>query len=440
MTRSKVAITIGFTFLLELLLAGILTILSILVVGYVSVNAVIFENLSLASYGNGWESVWLFIFFFSDVLFFIILCLIFIEAALLTLRTMVIRGIKAVEKIKNKIFDKAIGLVKTVSLVSLVKLVKINTPKRALISYVIVMVVVFGSGWIAKSVLKNYESPVYRAYQNINLDSDLDEFDFSGELTEEQTYDITIDAGVANVHLYSVTNSTDLKIYYLFDNELQQADYSLSVDTTLDIIDIQANLAQTAYEKYVDPVLPSVEIYLPDAIHIDSLTINIGIFGSLTIQYIEAETLTADVHNADVSIKAEELRIGTIDLKQLNGKLELLVEESDDITLVLDGVYGDVSAKSVTNTLSLSASSNSNIFMYQTVGDAIILNALESAFELREVRVANDITANDAITIDLNDSELIFVNANSGNMTIATISSVSSVVTLRGVENATSGD
>jgi hypothetical protein len=235
------------------------------------------------------------------------------------------------------------------------------------------MVVVFGSGWIAKSVLKNYESPVYRAYQNINLESDLEEFDFSSELSADQTYNITLDAGVANIHLYSVTNSTDLKIYYLYDTLIQQADFSLAVDPSLDTIVISANLAQTAYEKYVDPVLPSVEIYLPDAINIDAITINIATYGSLTMQYVEAESLEVDVHHSDVSINAEKLRIGSIDIKQSNGELQIDVAETDDVTMDLSGVYGDVSLNKVENTVWLSASNNSDIFMYQSIADAYMI-------------------------------------------------------------------
>ena len=88
--------TILLTLLIEIILAAILTIATILVVGYIIVNLETFTNLGFVNYAFRWEKFWIFIFYFSDLLFYLIISLIFIELILFVLRKMITRGIKAV--------------------------------------------------------------------------------------------------------------------------------------------------------------------------------------------------------------------------------------------------------------------------------------------------------------------------------------------------------
>ncbi len=395
--------------------------------GYIVVNLETFTNLSLVNYAVGWEKFWVFVFYFSDLMFYFIISLIFIELILFVLRRMILRGIKAVETIKAVEFPKAIEIVKSISLISVFKAIRINTPKRSIIAYVILMAVVFGSGWISKTVLKAYDSLVYRSYKIINLHSDEQIIDFQDELTDDQRYDIIINTDVANIHLYTVSNTTEAKFYFLYDTETQKSAYSINVDQESNQIIIDLDQSLTNYEKYVDPVLPSIEIYLPSTIKIDLIDVSILTYGSLTMEYVTFGDLKVDSHNADLSITGEGVRVNTIDITQYKGDLQLIIDHSDDVVLDLDKVDASVRLNLVENTLNVTTV-DTELFMYQTDATAIMVTAIDSSLEFREV-------IGDDILIDIDTCELLYVNTSGKNPTVATIVSKNSVTTLRGVIN-----
>lgn len=426
-SKSKNVKTILVTLLIEIILAAILTLATVLVTGYIIVNLETLTNLTFVNYAYRWEKLWIMIFYLSDFLFYIIISLIFIELILFVLRKMILTGIKAVETIKNVEFKKAQEVVKTISLISIFKAMKINTPKRSIIAYVILMVVVFGSGWVAKTVLKANDSLVYRSYEIINLYNDEQIIDFKDELTDDQRYQILIDTDVANIHLYTVSSTTDAKFYYLYDTEAQKQAYTIDIDEELNIITIVLDQNLVSYEKYVDPVLPSIEIYLPSTIKIDLIDVSISTYGSLTMEYVTFGDLVVDSHHADLTITGEGVRVNSIDINQYEGELQLIIDHSDDVTLVLDQVKSSIRLNLVENDL-LVHSIYTDLFIYQTDALSIDITSLDSSLELREV-------VGDTVTMDLDASQLLYVNS-SGNMTtVATIVSNDSVLTLRGVTN-----
>ncbi len=426
-SKSKNIKTILVTLLIEIILAAVLTLATVLIVGYIIVNLETLTNLSFMKYAYRWEKFWIFIFYLSDLLFYIIISLIFIELILFVLRKMILTGIKAVETIKNVEFKKAQEVVKTISLISIFKAMKINTPKRSIIAYVILMVVVFGSGWLAKTVLKANDSLVYRSYEIINLYNEEQIIDFKEELTDDQRYQILIDSDVANIHLYTVSNTTDAKFYYLYDTEAQKQAYTIDIDEVNNIITIHLDQNLTSYERFVDPVLPSIEIYLPSTIKIDLIDVSIAMYGSLTMEYVTFGDLVVDSYHADLTITGEGVRVGSVDINQYEGDLQLIIDHSDDVTLKLEQVEASVRLNLIENQL-LIDSLYSDLFFYQTDALSIGVTSLESSLELREV-------VGDTVTMNLDKSELLYVNS-SGNMTtVATIVSKDSVLTLRGVTN-----
>jgi hypothetical protein len=431
-TKTQKISILLMTLLMEILFTALLTVIIVVIVGYVSVNIVFFDNFSIVGFANGWERFWIFLYFLSDVLYFVLLSLIFFEAALFAVRQIFIRAIKAIEKIQDKDFEKAQTVIKSVSLVTMFKWMKIDTMKRSIITYLIVIALVLGSGWLSKAVLKANDSPVYRAYEVLNLYSDDTIYDFTDELSDEQTYDITISSGVGNIHIYTVANSNEAKFYYLYDTEAQLTAYDLSVDKETDTITILINEDQTAYERYVDPVLPSLEIYLPSSIHIGTITVDIASYGALTMEYLAFAALKVDAKNADLSIKAQDLSVGSIDISQTNGNLILNVDDAESVTLDLDTIDASIRLADIAMAMALTVN-KANIFLYQTVAAGIDITATDSQLELREV-VSGD------TSIDLLRSNLLYVNTSGENQSIATIHSIDSVMTLRGVENAAEGE
>ena len=322
---------------------------------------------------------------------------------------------------------KAVDVVKSISLITFFKAIKINTPKRSIIAYVILMAVVFGSGWIAKTVLKANDSLVYRSYEIINLYSDEQIIDFQDELTDDQQYQILIDTDVANIHLYTVSSTTDAKFYFLYDTNEQKSAYSIDIDEDLNIITVNLDQDTFGYERYVDPVLPSIEIYLPSTIKIDLIDVSISQYGSLTMEYVTFQDLKVKGYQADITITGEGIRVDSIDIDQYLGDLQLILDHSNDVFLKLDQVEGTIRLNLIENSLNIE-SIFSDLFIYQIDSKTIDILATDSSLELREVVGVNH-------SMNLDTTQLLYVNSSGNNTTIVTIVSTNSVLTLRGVTN-----
>lgn len=413
-------------FLIILVLTALLVLGIIFMVGYMEVNAGTFGQLSLVNFANGYEKIWVFVFYFSDVLFYIIISLLFFEMVLMILRTMIIRGIKTIEMIKKNDLKTIIDKVKIVSLISIFRAMKINTPKRGIIAYAVVMVLVFGSGWVAKTVLNSYDSLVYRSDKIINLYSDEKIVDFANEMTDTDLYDIIIDSDIVNVHIYSVANTNKAKFYYLYDTDEQKAAYTMTIDHELNQIHVVLNQNQDGYEKYVDPVLPSVEMYLPGLLKIDQVDINISIYGSVSMEYVTFSDLILETNLADISVKGEGMMVDSVTVKQKMGKLALTFDHIGNVDLTIENVDASLRLNQITSSL-LIDSISSDIFLYQTTANTITIDAVDSELELREVLGQN-------ATITVVNSKLLYVNTKSENPAIVRINSENSELTTKGIK------
>ena len=414
-------------FLVLIVLTALLVLGIIFMVGYMDVNAGTFGQMALVNYARGYEKIWVFVYYFSDVLFYIIISLLFFEMILMILRTMIIRGIKTIEVVKKVDLKVIIEKIKIVSLISIFKAMKINTPKRGIIAYAIVMVLVFGSGWVAKTVLNSNDSLVYRSDKIINLYNDEKIVDFTGEMTDTDLYDIIIDGDIVNVHIYSVANTNEANFYYLYDTEEQKAAYTITIDHELNQIHVVLDQNQDGYEKYIDPVLPSVEMYLPGLLKVDQIDIKVSVYGSVTMEYVTFADLILDTNHSDISVKGEGMMVDSVTVKQNIGKLALTFDRVGNVDLTIENVDATLRLNQITNSL-LIDSISSDIFLYQTTANTMTIDAVTSELELREVLGQN-------ATINLVNSKLLYVNTKSENPAIVTINSENSELTTKGIKN-----
>ena len=419
--------TFLLSLLIEIVLAALLTLSIIFTIGYMRLNVGTFEQLSLVGYASGSEKIWVFIYYFSDILFYIIISLLFFELILMLLRGMVLRGIKTIEIARNLDLSSLTEKVKKVSLTSIFKAMKINTPKRSIIAYVLLMIIVFGSGWVAKVILNANDSFVYRSDKIINLYSDEVLVDLSGETNDSNQYKLIIDGDIVNLHLYTVSNTSEAKFYFLYDTIEQKSAYTLDINKETNEITINLNQNQESYLKYVDPVLPSIEIYLPNTLKIELIDVSIQTYGSMTMEYVTFKDLIIDSYNAELSIKGEVMMVNTVSITQQLGTLALTFDHVEKVDLSIEDVEATLRISQITDTFTIDSKS-SDIFLYQTTTQTMSLIGNNSDFELREVL---GIEAN----INLTNSKLLYVNSNSQNPAIVTISSIDSEITTKGVKN-----
>lgn len=425
--KKNIIKTVLVILIMEIVLAALLALAIIFTVGYMDINAGVFGQMNLVGYARGYEKLWVFIYYLSDILFYLIIALLFFELILLIIRTMVTRGLKAIETIRGNDLKRIIEKVKKVSLITFFKVIKINTPKRSIIAYAIVMALVFGSGWIAKTVLNAYDSLVYRSDKIINLYSDEVLIDFANETTDADQYTILIDSDIVNIHIYSVANTVEGKFYLLYDTPEQKEAYSLDVNKETNAIVINLDQNQESYQKYIDPVLPSVELYLPSTLKVNIVDVSITTYGSLTMEYLTFNDLIIDSRNADLSIKGEGMMVDSINLTQYAGNLSLVFDNVESAHLDIEDVTATLRLNQISDDLVVD-SVLSKIFLYQTTAETLTLNGDESEFELREVAGVNAV-------VNITNSKLLYVNTTSQNPASVTIISENSEITTKGVKN-----
>lgn len=425
--KKNIIKTVLVILIMEIVLAALLALAIIFTVGYMDINAGVFGQMNLVGYARGYEKLWVFIYYLSDILFYLIIALLFFELILLIIRTMVTRGLKAIETIRGNDLKRIIEKVKKVSLITFFKAIKINTPKRSIIAYAIVMALVFGSGWIAKTVLNAYDSLVYRSDKIINLYSDEVLIDFANETTDADQYTILIDSDIVNIHIYSVANTVEGKFYLLYDTPEQKEAYSLDVNKETNAIVINLDQNQESYQKYIDPVLPSVELYLPSTLKVNIVDVSITTYGSLTMEYLTFNDLIIDSRNADLSIKGEGMMVDSINLTQYAGNLSLVFDNVESAHLDIEDVTATLRLNQISDDLVVD-SVLSKIFLYQTTAETLTLNGDESEFELREVAGVNAV-------VNITNSKLLYVNTTSQNPASVTIISENSEITTKGVKN-----
>ncbi|MBU1144717.1 MAG: hypothetical protein KJ971_02510 [Firmicutes bacterium] len=413
---------------LELILGVFMVIAIFLFYNYFGLNFELFQTLKVVSSGVGIEKLWLFLYLGSAVGFYILFCLIFFELVLFLLRTMIKVSLKAIEKIKNNSLEKYYTIQKRISLFTLFRVIKINTPKRGLIAYFVIIALVWGSGLLGKAILSQTQSYVFRSYEQLNLYSDETLVDFTSEIALEEPYQIQVTTGVGSVHLYQLTSETDLKIYYLYDTLLQKDSYSLEIDETLNLISISFNESITSYELYQDDVMPSVEIYLPATLLLDEIDVQILNVGNCTMEYVDANKLSLKINNGTATLTESENRINEFEIEAISSTLKMTIDEATNLVLTLDDTLTNLRLYQVDETVLIDSSNGTDIFFYTSNMNSLQISAINSRIEMREVYTEN-------IMVSIEDTTYIHINSNdSASMTVLSYIHINCQVTLKGVK------
>ncbi|MDD3122235.1 MAG: hypothetical protein PHC62_01815 [Candidatus Izemoplasmatales bacterium] len=384
--------------IIEVLLSILLFIVIVLSIGYIGNNLYLFTDLSVLQYGTGTGKFLMAVYLLSNIGFMVILSLIFIEIGLFTLRTMLIQFLKALEFIQNKKNTKTITLIKSISLISIFKAVKINTPKRSIIAYFSLLIIILGSGFIAKSILKAYDVQLYRVYETINLYHEITNVDFTTQIENGDTYNVFIETRSGNVHVYQVQDQSNVEFAYYYDTQEQLDTFTYNINEDTKTITIIFNPDITSYEEYIDPLIPSMELYLPDTLLIGNLTVNIIETGDFAMEYVNLDTLNLTANQGDISIIANKNIIQNYHLEIHDSKVRVNASSSDHVWLLLDNSDGTFQFGTVNYSVDIYMENASDLYLYNSVVVNFTIDSSNSNLELREVYTQNaDITTNNDI-------------------------------------------
>lgn len=395
-------------FLVEFLLAIILFIVIIFGISYIQTNLYAFTDFSILKFGSSFDRFWMGSYLFTNALFTLVINLMLVEIFLFTFRLMAKTALSTYEKLTNKELTKVKAFFHDFSIIYLFKLVKINNRKRALILYVIIMVLIFGVKFGAKQVLVANDTSLYRVYENINLYSDIYTNDLTADITNDVPYSLNISTSVGNVHLYTLQEVTEIKVVYLYDTLLQKCtlDYVLDEDTKT--ITIGFNEDIYSYTKYEDDLLPQIEVYLPKDLVLDTIDISISTSGDIAMEYINAQNLKIDAHDSTIKISIKDYFIHHYDLKLVNSMIRIETTEAESFALQLDQSEGVLLLGDIQNEINISAINDSTLYLYQTVGQTLNLNSSRSVVDIREVYVQS-------LSVITIYDEFSFINSNTNN-------------------------
>lgn len=371
--------------LLELLIAAALAILVLFSVFFLSANTAVFTDFSILAYSAGAARFWLALYLGSDAGFLVVFALFLLEIGLLCLRGFARVGAKAYEEWSGKDASNAVTLIKKFSLLQVFKFLGVNTRTKAVIVYAAVIALLLVPGWIAKAVLKGQEDLVYRSHADyVHLESEDNALDFTAAISAGTDYDIVITANVGMVHLYTGDADSFGHVYFLYDTQTQKDAFVLTNDAVDGVLTVAFG-PEADYERYVDPVLSSVEIFLPSNLPIGSVTVTIGAEGFLTVQYLDFASFSADVTGTDVSFIAQEKEVGSIDLVCTGGNLDFAVGTADSLRLELDGTQVRGTATTLKGNLDARLANGAYLYLYRTASATLAVDSADSSLEFREV-------------------------------------------------------
>jgi len=331
------------------------------------------------------------------------------------------------EKTMNRPMEKPLAKIKKFSLATVFLGLKINNAKKGIIAYLVLIVVIFGSGFLAKTLLSNQSSLIYRTYVNENAAYEvIDNLDMSNWIENDTAISIDIETGCGAIGVYQVDSTTDIRIVLLYDEigEVQELTYSM--DSTNDVLNVAFNETQSEYQKYVDVLYPTVEIYVPSALFIDDITINIAHYGNVAMQYVSAKSLDVTMQNGSFSIQQTQDFISNVSLVATNTKILLMQKYAINLDITAVNCEADIQVDEVNQVFSMNATQNSDIYAYSMSVASLVVQSDSSSIELREVYVENgDIT--------LSQSTYFHANGTSGSTPLSyVISSSDSKITVRG--------
>lgn len=421
--------------LAEILLVTLILLSGLFAVSYFEANLIVWQNYALLQYASGADAFWMGLYLTSDVLLFVILVFLFAEVVLFLVRTAAKIVFKTVEKTMNAPQDKALAIVKKISLLSVFRLLKINTVKKGIIAYVAVIAVMLLSGWIPKAVLEQREALVFRTFETKNLHSKVDAPDFAAAIEAGTPYDVVIRAGVANVHLYQVSSTTEAKLYLLYDEERILADYVWTIDAQNGILEIEVNPTQTTYTPYVDMVLPSVEIYLPDLLVVKDVTIDIAVHGSVNVDYLAFETLDIAFRKGDLNIRQIKDHVAkSVVIEAWDAMMTVQFDRVESLDLNLINTRANIRARAIDHLLKIRATDGSDLFMYQISAETLEGSFADATVQLREIYAPT-------IDIEAVDTSLVYVNGLSSYPYLnVSIRQTGGEISLRGLPDDAQGD
>lgn len=416
-------------------LAIVLGIVVLFSISFFQVNAVRFEILPIVAFARGWEKLWVWIYLSADAGYLLILGLLFLELSLFLARTIVTLSVKALSAVKGSDPDRIVAIVRKISLSTPIKKLGVNTPTKSIIAYVAVMLLVLGGGWVAKQVLDGNDSLVYRSIIVKNLESDELKVDLAIDIEADETFAIDIGAGVGNVHIYSVSDTTEVTAYFLYDTDAERESLVWSVDAATNVISVRFSETADGYVKYVDPLPGSVELYLPETLSIGAITVQLSHYGNLTIEYLSYASLVAGVASGTISLTAADRTIGDVVLTSYGGEVAVKVDACASLNVTLTGgADASLTAGTVEGQVMISAiGGGHDVIAYSTTAASVILSADGVNAELREVYAPE-------IHLEVVSARVLFVNGDSAYAYgVVTVSQFDSTVTLRGVPDDQNG-
>lgn len=369
----------------ELFLLLVFGIVVFITFGYASSNAIVWNDFALLRYSSGMESVWLFLVVFSQALQYLIFIYLAIEAMLYMIRSAGKAVIKGYEKFQGVEATKWRSRINKISTLGLYKAIKINTPKRGIITYVIVVALMFLTGLVGNAVLKNQDSLVYRTMKTINLYSEEEIVDFTPSINEEDVFDIIIHAGMANIHLYQIKQTSQAKFYLLYDEVQIKDQYLFDIDLDTKTITASVNLTQANYEKYVDPVIPSLEFYLPEWLKLGTITLVLEYGGIIRLDYIHFQNLDLQANHSEIHVRNQtEFLANTITLEAHHSKVTLQIDRVKELQLTLNHTYFSGRLRVIDETLAINAWNHAEVLMFQSTIANLEIQMWDSSLQLIE--------------------------------------------------------
>ncbi len=372
-------------FIFELFLLLVFGIVVFITFGYASSNAVVWNDFGLLQYTSGMETFWLFLVVFSQALQYVIFIYLAIEAMLYMIRSAGKAVIKGYEKFQGVEMTKWRTRVNKISTLGFYKAIKINTPKRGIITYVIVVALMFLSGVVGNAVLKNQESLVYRTMKTINLHSEEEIVDFTSSINEDDVFDITVQAGMANIHLYQIKESSQAKFYLLYDEIQVKDNYQFDIDYTAKTITAVVNETQSNYEKYVDAVIPSLEFYLPEWLKLGTITVILEFGGVIRLDYIHFQNLNLSAKHSEIHVRNQTgFLANSLSLHAEYSRATIQIDRITSLDITLNHSYFNGRLRVIDETLAMNAWNDSEVLMFQSTIANLEMQIWDSSLQLIE--------------------------------------------------------
>jgi|GEM_PF-3571546 len=369
----------------ELFLLLVFGIVVFITFGYASSNAVLWNDFGLLRYTSGVESFWLFLVVFSQALQYVIFLYLAMEAMLYMIRSAGKAVIKGYEKFQGVEATKWRARISKISTLGFYKAIKINTPKRGIITYVVVVALMFLTGLVGNAVLKNQDSLVYRTMKTINLYSEEEIVDFTPSINADDEFDITIHAGMANIHLYQIKEASEAKFYLLYDEVQVKDNYQFEIDYDAKTITATVNDTQDSYEKYVDAVIPSLEFYLPEWLKLGTITIVLDFGGIIRLDYIHFQDLHLSATHSEIHVRNQTgFLANSLTLTAEYSRATIQIDRVKSLDITLNHSYFNGRLRVIDETLSMNAWNDSEVLMFQSTIASLDMQIWDSSLQLIE--------------------------------------------------------